>query len=402
MLLVRVMQRAIVLQTIATSSKSAKLRKFSSEALVAYNTLLSSRDGCNRFMEFHHKTLSSCKKNTAFNIQVVCSLIRDAWKKKASKVNSVCVKFNVPRNCKTFSTKSNFFIELGGYPRKRIAIPIQKNRNFQRYLSLVSGGWDCKTYGLLPDGQIVAYLSKEKEIANKTNALGIDINAKHFALSVLSPDGKVLYQTYLGRHIWTRRKKIMERRTRLQSFNAGKKLKCLKTSERDFVGTNLGQVVKEIIKIAKRFHADISIEKLSKFKPKGRRFNKTVMRIPFAEFKSILEQRCFDNNIPLNVVDSWHTSKWCSHCGAVGKGHSSANYSLFKCGKCGQIVNSDRKASLAIATKSLLERMHNPNQVSCVQISNRRVPVNGLVRSDEKGCNVAVHTINPSMENQRL
>jgi len=68
-----------------------------------------------------------------------------------------------------------------------------------------------------------------------------------------------------------------------------------------------------------------------------------VMRIPFYAFRRNLEARCFDKGITLNIADSWHTSKWCSRCGAVGKSHDAANYSLFGC-KCGLVVNSDRKA----------------------------------------------------------
>jgi IS605 OrfB family transposase len=162
-------------------------------------------------------------------------------------------------------------------------------------------------------------------------------------------------------------------------LNAIKKLKRIRNYERNFVETNLGQVVKEIISLAVRYNADISIEKLEKFKPIGRRFNKTVMRIPFYKFKQIIEQRCFDYNIRLNIVDSWHTSKWCSHCGALAKGHSS-NYSLFKCGECGQVVNSDRKASLAIAVKSLLERKDTTNTSISIQISKRQVDVTQLLR----------------------
>jgi IS605 OrfB family transposase len=214
--------------------------------------------------------------------------------------------------------------------------------------------------------------------------MGIDVNAKHFAVSVISPEGKVLYQTYLGKHIWIKRKKIMERRARLQSLNAIKKLKMIRNYERNFVGTNLGQAVREIISLAVRYNADISIEKLEKFKPIGRRANKIIMRIPFYKFKQILEQRCFDYSIKLNIVDSWHTSKWCSHCGALAKGHSS-NYSLFKCKECGQIVNSDRKASLAIAVKSLLERKDTTNTSNSIQISKRRVAVTQLLRPNAFG-----------------
>ena len=159
--------------------------------------------------------------------------------------------------------------------------------------------------------------------------------------------------------------------------------------ERNFVKTNLGQMISKIIKLAIKYDADISIEKLKKFKSLGRKANRKIMRIPFYKCKQILEQRCFDNHIHLNIVNSWHTSKWCSHCGALARGHSS-NYSLFKC-KCGQIVNSDRKASLAVAVKSLLERMHISNPDISIQISKRRVSVNGLLRSDDVGLNNAVH-----------
>jgi len=373
------MRRAILLQTLATNSKNNRLKEFINKAISEYNRLLSERNGCKRFMEFHHKTFLASKQNTFFNVQIICSIIREAWKKKTNRVNGLTVKFNVPRNCKIFSTKSNFFVELGLYPRNRIAVPIKQNRNYRRFQDLIKDGWICKTFGLTKDLQIVAYLSKEKEIPQRKNIMGIDVNAKHFAVSVISPEGKILYQTYLGKHIWIKRKKIMERRARLQSLNAIKKLKRLKHKERDFVNTNLGQMVREIIKIAKRFDADIAIEKLKRFKPIGRRANKIIMRIPFYKFKQILEQRCFDHNIRLNIVDSWHTSKWCSHCGALANGHSS-NYSLFKCGECGQVVNSDRKASLAIAVKSLLERKDTTNTINSIQISKRRVDVTQLLR----------------------
>lgn len=376
------MKQAVSLQTIATNSKNKRLKDFMIKAIEEYNRLLSERWDCDSFMEFHYKTLSISKKNTSFNVQVRCSLIRDAWKKKSDKVSGLTVKFNIYRNCKIFNTKSNFFVEFRMYPRNRIDVPIKQNRNYQRFQNLINNGWTCKTFGLTKDLNVIAFLNKEKEIKQRKNMMGIDVNAKCFAISVISPKGKILCQTYLGKFIWSKRKEIVERRSLLQFLNKTKKLKRIGNYERNFVDTNLGQTVKEIIKIANRFDADISIEKLKKFKSKGRKFNKTVMKIPFYKFRRILEQRCFDNDITLNVVDSWHTSKWCSHCGALANGHSS-NYSLFKC-KCGQIVNSDRKASLAIAVKSLLERNSNILEPdTSIQISKRRVPVNGLLRSDD-------------------
>jgi IS605 OrfB family transposase len=143
-----------------------------------------------------------------------------------------------------------------------------------------------------------------------------------------------------------------------------------------------------------RYDADIAIENLKRFSSKGKKFNREVMRIPFFTFKQNLIQRCFDKGIALNVVDAWHTSKYCSNCGAVGRGHDSRNYALFRCKKCGVVVNSDRNASKNVALKSLLERKDILDRKPFL-ISNRRVPVNGLMRSDEVGLsNVAVQHTN--------
>ena len=335
-------------------------------------------------MQFHNKTLGASEKRTGFNVQVRCSLIRDAYLKNADHVDALTVKFNIPRNCKVFNTKANFFVELRFFKGQKIAVPIRQNRNYERFRLNMAQSWTCKTFGLTNKLELVAYLQKEKTIPQRPNILGVDINVKHFAISVLSPKGKVLYQTYLGKNIYRRRKQFMQRRALLQSLNANKKLKQLKSKERNYVKTAIGQVTAEIIKLAEKYDAEVAIEKLQRFPPKNRKYNRKVMRMPFYKSKVNLEQRCFDHNTPLRIPDAYHTSKWCSHCGAVGYGHASNNYSLFKCKICGQVVNSDRKASLAVAVKSLLERRNVSNQ-ECfsIQISRSRVPVSGLIRPNE-------------------
>jgi len=392
------MERAILLQVDEITAKKGRILKdFSLKATSEFNRLFEERNFCDKFMEFHKKVYPSVKKNTSFNAQIICDLERMVWRSKG-KARGITVKFNVPRNCKTFSTKYFDFIELGIYPRNRIAVPIKKNRNWQRYSDLLKSGWVCKTYGLTSNLEIVAYLSKEEiELPPKKNVMGIDFNAKRIAVSVLSGKGNVLYQNYFGMNIWVKRKKIMRRRSVMQSSNNLSALRRLKTRERNFVDTNLGQIIKEITDLALQFDADIAIEDLKRFKPKGKRFNKIVMRMPFFKFKEILASRCFDKSIILNILDPWHTSKFCNHCGAVGKGHSSANYALFRCKKCGIVVNSDRNASKNIALKCLLERKHITNH-KIFQISNRSGLVNAhKVMSDEVGLlNVAVqHAYQP-------
>jgi IS605 OrfB family transposase len=375
------MERAVLLQTEATGRKLGILRHFSEEALRQANWMLSQRtDRSSKRLQ--DKTYRQVKESSGFQAQVMCDLSRNIAKSKGGHLNGITVKFNVPRNCKTFRTRGFFFVELGMYPRNRLAVPIRRNRNLDRFFGLLGNDWACKTYGLTPSLEIVAFLSKEEtSINSRRNLLGIDINNKNFAYSVLTPEGRVLKQGFLGQQMWPKKIHFAERRALLQSLNALKKLKRMRHRQRDFVRTNIGQMVREIILIAKRFEADISIERLRKFSPKGRRFNKKVMTIPFFLFKRILQARCFDNGITLSRVDPYHTSKWCSHCGAVGKGHDGGNYSLFRCRDCGQVVNADRKASLAVAVKCLLERGGLPHQNDTLQISSRRVPVNGLVRS---------------------
>jgi len=377
------LKRAVLLQTVATDRKNHVLKQFMRQALTEYNLLLSEREGCNTFMQFHHKTLVASEARTGFNVQIRCSLIRDAYRKNADHADALTVKFNVPRNCKTFRTKTNFFVELRFRNGCKVAVPIKQNRNYQRFALNMSQGWVCKTFGLTSNLQLVAYLQKEKDVPQRPNVLGIDVNVKHFAVTVLSPHGKVLCQTYLGKSIYARRTQLMLRRSKLQSVNARKKLKRLRHRERNFVKNNVGEVVAEVLKIADKYDAEIAIENLHRFQRKSKKFNRKVMRMPFYLFKQNLRQRCFDHNIPLSVVDAYHTSKWCSRCGAVGYGHSTKNYNLFRCTVCGQVVNSDRKASLAVAVKAFLERMPDPDQSGfSFQFSKKRVPVSGLMRLD--------------------
>jgi len=377
--------RAILLQIDDITNKKYKILKdFSIKATSEFNRLWEERDFCLTFKDFHKKVYSKSKERTGFHAYIISDLRRAVWRSK-SKAKGVTVKFNIHYNCKTFSTKSFDFVELRPYSRTKIAVPIKKNRNWQRYKSLLENGWACETYGLTPDLQIVAYLSKEDTTAPmRPNVLGVDVNSKCFAVTVLSPEGKVLHQDYFGKDIWVKRKRIFERKSELQSYAdkgseyAKKALRRFRRKEHNFVKNRIGEVVRDITDMALRYNADIAIEDLHRFSPKGKRFNREVMRIPFFTFKKILEQRCFDKNIRLDIVDAWHTSKFCSRCGAIGNGHDSSNYALFRCKKCGVVVNSDRNASKNIALKSLLER-------KTFQISNRRVYVNRLVRPDDVG-----------------
>ncbi|GCC11460.1 putative transposase DNA-binding domain protein [archaeon] len=132
-------------------------------------------------------------------------------------------------------------------------------------------------------------------------------------------------------------------------------MKRLKHKQANFVKTRSGQIDKEIVNLALKYDASVAVEKLS---IRGRRHrmnkkaNRKINHIPYAQFREFVKSNCLTNGVSFQPIDAYHTSKWCPRCGALNNGHST-NYAIYKCNRCGMIVNSDRKASLAVAIKSL-------------------------------------------------
>ncbi|MGC8899553.1 MAG: zinc ribbon domain-containing protein, partial [Candidatus Micrarchaeia archaeon] len=217
---------------------------------------------------------------------------------------------------------------------------------------------------------------------------------------------KVVKQLYFGRDVAVRQRRYTERRAVLQSLadkgseRAKRALRKLKNKQRNFVKTRSGQIAKQIVSIAMRYKSSVAVERLKNIRAKRGMFNRKVNQkinlIPYGKFREFLRSNAEMFSIPIKEVDAYHTSKWCPMCGALNKGHKEGNYALYKCG-CGFTCNSDRKASLAIAVKSLLERTEY-QYMNVVQISNRRAPVNGLLRPDAAGRSSAVQYIPQPME----
>ena len=92
--------------------------------------------------------------------------------------------------------------------------------------------------------------------------MAVDINNKNFSYTVLTPEGDILKQGYLGQKSGQPRFTLHKDRAILQSLRALKELKRMKHKQRNFVYTNIGQMVRDMIRLAVKFDADISIEKL--------------------------------------------------------------------------------------------------------------------------------------------
>ena len=310
------------------------------------------------------------------------------------------------------SNRGNPIVKVTYSPSKTFAIPLRLDRGLKRFNSFLEQDWNIKTLSLLKDGRISMVLEKKfpEPVTDRRFIVGVDVGSSTLAaLTIFDAEtSKIKKQLYFGQDIAEKQRRFFERRRKLQSYadkgsgKAKKYLRKLKRKQHDFVKNRSGEVAKQVVAIAKKYGASVVIEKLS-IRGRKRRFrkksNRKINLIPYGKLREFLSSNCEENGVPLQVVDAYHTSKWCPHCGAVNNGHHSGNYSLYKCKSCGLVANSDRKASLAVAVKSVLERktqdLTNP---VFFQISNTRVPVNGLVRPDADVAKVAVQHVHRPME----
>ena len=93
----------MLLQTVAADRKSRVLKEFMQVALAEFNLLFSHVKGAVPY-GVSSQGIGGSEGRTGFNVQVRCSLIRDAYRKNAKCVEALTVKFNIPRNAKTFRT----------------------------------------------------------------------------------------------------------------------------------------------------------------------------------------------------------------------------------------------------------------------------------------------------------
>lgn len=410
------MRKCIILNKLDLTLKKEKLlNSFTSEYLrVLSNTAIKLPLSFSE-TELHHETYSGIRKTSFLPSDIVQEARKDVWKMRRFVEGKGYNGKIVFSNCTIRLNKRWFRViktqrgtlgfKITYSPKKTFTIPIRKDRQFQRFNSFVSDGWIFDNISLLKNGNIAVVLEKEFPKAEiiQNNVVGIDIGSSTLGAVTLfdMKTSKVKRQLYFGMDVAKRQRRYEIRRAVLKSLadkgshRARQHLERLKRSQSNFVKTRSGQIAKEIVVFAKTNNAYIAIEKLKNLRAVkgriGKNGRKTINIIPYFQFITFLKSNSELHNIPLVEVNPYHTSKWCSHCGAINNGHHSKNYSLYVCKTCKQIVNSDRKASLAIAIKSVLERnAHNLTDLSSFQISKTQVPVNALLRSDNVGMKVTV------------
>ena len=425
-----IVRKCIVLNNLElTENKSNILNNFCSEYFNVLEKHLLSIPFAVSQNHLHQLAYLNIKQTSFLSSDIIQEARKDVWKMKK------CIEksgYNGSFGFKSFSIRLNdrwfkYFeterktpcFSITYSPRKKFVIPISKDRQFQRFQSYLKEDWSFSNVSLLKNGKISIVLEKEfpKTEINQKFVVGIDIGSSTLA-SVTVFDiqtSKIIKQLYFGKDVAKRQRRYTERRSKIESLadkgshRARQSLRKLKHKQFNFVKNRSGEISKEVVNLAKSYNAYISIEKLKNIRAtKGKickNGRKKINKIPYGKFIQFLKFNAELSNVPIFEVDPYHTSKWCSHCGEINEGHSSVNYALYECKKCGQVVNSDRKASLVIAIKSVLERniTHNLTNLSSIQISKTQVSVNGLLRSDEVGLNqVVVQHLNRPMESHHF
>lgn len=407
------MRKCIVLNNRKlTSKKSDILDSFFSEYSKAIEQTLLQLPLALSSTHLHHLTYSNIRDKISLPSGIVQESRKDVWKTRkhleksgfnsSFEINNGSIRLN-QKWFKFLQTKrGNPCFKITYSPRKTFTIPIETDNQWNRFNKFLDKGWDYSNISIHKDGRISVVLEKEfpePEIENKKHVVGIDIGSSTLAAVTIfdTQTSKVIKQLYFGRDVAKQQRRYAKRRDKLKSLadkgshRARQSLKKLRHKQLNFVKTRSGQIAKEIVNLAKSYNAYISIEKLKNLRATKGKINKNgrkkINKIPYSKFIEFLKSNSKIFGIPIHEVDPYHTSKWCSRCGAINNGHYSGNYSLYKCSECGLIVNSDRKASLAIAVKSVLERnkTHELTVQSSIQISKTRVSVNGLLRSDAVG-----------------
>jgi len=414
------MRKTILLNCLPlTAKKKGILDSFFIEYLRVLNLIFAQLPNAKSSNELHHLAYSNIRSASFLPSDIVHEARKNVWAKRKTVKNGFkrCAILLNTKWFKLFLTERGTACFRVTYsPHKTFVIPVKTDNGFKRFNAFIKDGWNIRAISLLLHDKIGVSIEKDypEHVNSQRYIIGVDIgSATLAAVTVFDTEtGKTIKQLYFGRDVAVTQKRYLERRKKLRrcvnsgSEKAKKSLKRIKHKQTNFVKTRSGQVAKEIVALAKSYNASIAIETLSIRGRKGKfdkKANRKINYIPYAQLRKFLISNCEEFETPLNQIDAYHTSKWCPYCGSVNRGHSSVNYALYVCKSCGKIVNSDRKASLAIAIKSALEREHSQGLTNLLsQFSRAGVPVNGLFRPDDEIFGSSVNHINSPMESQLL
>ena len=384
------MQKCLAINTLPlTEIKRAKLRE-------TYISFLEMAGACFALVkagkvksgiELHRLTYYKNRRQFDVAAQLVCEARRYAWgvRKTADQINRVVVRFDK----RLFSLKAT----RHGNPAlsvrvnsERIGLPVAQDGAWRRLQAHLGDGWEISSVIMKSNLTFLAVLRKDEPPKRESpNVLGVDINAGSIAATILSAEGKILRQLYLGQDLARMQAKFEKQRAKLQAHRdtrsrskAGKKLKRLSQRQRNYTRTRCWQLAGELVELAKRFDARIAIQRLKHLRKRrgewGKRSRKRVNRIPYGFLRFAIEHKAVQEGVIVEAVSAQYTSQTCPRCGLVDKANR-RNAHYFRCIRCGFEANADRVASLNICRRA-----------GTAQIPVAGGPVNGRVLSGEGVC----------------
>jgi len=291
-------RKCIVLNNLGlTSKKFDILNKFVSEYLRVLDNICLQLPIADSSTDLHFLTYSDIRKTSFLPSDVIQEARKDAWKSRkhieSSGYNGTFeFKCSIRLNNRWFkyikSERGNPCFKITYSPRKSFVIPVKVDRQYKRFCSFLNDEWAFDNISLLSNGRISVVLEKEfeKPEIKHRYVIGIDVGSSTLASATVfdMQTSKIIKQLYFGRDVAKQQRIYLKRRAYLQSLTdkgshkAKRSLKRLKHKQFNFVKTRSGQISKEIVNLAEKCNAYISIEKLKNIRGKKGEFNKKANR----------------------------------------------------------------------------------------------------------------------------
>jgi IS605 OrfB family transposase len=344
--------------------------------------------------ELHNKTYEKFRGKYHIASQLVVEATSYAWsirKTVGEDIGKCVVRFDGRLFSFKQTKRDNPVLSLR-LSYERIGLPIRRDGAYHRIKKHLEEGWKATSIIMKRNLSFLVVLHRDfPEPEVRENWMGVDVNSSKIAISVVGKE-RVLKQTYYGQDVSIKQLRFEERRAKFQSYRdkgsskAGIKLKSLSGKQRNYVRARIWQIANEIVKMAKKFNANIATERLRHLrKRKGewsKKSRKKVNRIPYALFRHALKCVAEREGVFVKEFKASYTSQTCPPCGHIGKENWRV-YRYFKCVKCGYEADRDRVASLNLALRAA-PKAGIPKHYFHSQIPEGDASVSGHILKDER------------------
>jgi IS605 OrfB family transposase len=178
--------------------------------------------------------------------------------------------------------------------------------------------------------------------------IGVD-RGQNVPVVAATPDGPVVF--WKAKQIRHVRRVFAKRRQILQAKGKHRALKKLESKERRIVTYINHCISKELVAMAKHYHAGIRFEDLSGIRASAKQRKDTksdagqnLDHWPFYQLETFVRYKALAAGVAVDAVQPHYTSQTCHRCGATNKRHKHA----YVCTRCGYKAHADANAAMNI------------------------------------------------------